>query len=150
MLTDNVTQQLTIQGQLTELARVTQWVEILAKRHFISETTQFAIELCMEEVLANIILHGYGGNSDRSVTVRFFTPHRGCYVFEVEDEAPIFNPLAGEELPPINSDNETRIGGQGLRLLRRFASQLAYEARANGNRLSMVFDASASPAGASC
>jgi hypothetical protein len=57
----------------------------------------------------------------------------------MEDEAPPFNPLAGPELSALHPDEDFRIGGQGIRFLRRFANVLEYEATPAGNRLRMGF-----------
>jgi anti-sigma regulatory factor (Ser/Thr protein kinase) len=47
------------------------------------------------------------------------------------------------ELPPINLLDEVQIGGQGIRLLRRFADTLEYRSTPTGNRLTIGFAASA-------
>jgi hypothetical protein len=77
----------------------------------------------------------------RSVIVRFTRPREGHFVFVVEDEAPLFNPLDKPELPALNPREEIRIGGQGIRLLRRFADALEYEPMPAGNRLRISFSA---------
>jgi anti-sigma regulatory factor (Ser/Thr protein kinase) len=47
-------------------------------------------------------------------------------------------------LPPLSSLEELAIGGQGVRLLRRFADALEYQATPTGNRLSIGFTATGS------
>jgi anti-sigma regulatory factor (Ser/Thr protein kinase) len=90
-------------------------------------------------VLANTIIYGYRSEDDHLVSVDFTNPGEGRYVFVVEDDAPKFNPLGGPELPPLRPGEEMRIGGQGIRLLRRFAHMLEYEETATGNRLRIGF-----------
>jgi anti-sigma regulatory factor (Ser/Thr protein kinase) len=46
------------------------------------------------------------------------------------------------ELPPINLLDNIQVGGQGIRLLRRFADTLAYSSTPTGNRLTIGFAAS--------
>jgi len=65
----------------------------LASRHAIPENIGFAIDLCLEEAVSNIIRHGYRGDSDGSEIVRFTTPKQELFVFIVEDDAQHFNPL---------------------------------------------------------
>jgi anti-sigma regulatory factor (Ser/Thr protein kinase) len=102
------------------------------------------MNLCLEEALSNIIRHGYSGNPGHSIAVCFTSPREGYFVFDIEDEAPPFNPVASPELPAMRSLEENRIGGQGIRLLRQFADALEYHATPTGNRLSIGFMVSGS------
>ena len=133
--------RLSLRGQLSEIAQVPAWIENLALRYYIPVDVQSGINLCLEEVLSNVIRHGYGNDEGGAVVVNFAVPRDGFFLFVVEDEAPHFNPLDSAELPALNSNDEARIGGQGIRFLRRFASTLEYEATPRGNRLSMGFSA---------
>ena len=103
------------------------------------------MNLCLEEVLSNIIRHGYSGKPDHSIAVRFTSPREDYFVFVVEDEAPPFNPVDVTGVAAaLSSLEEIRIGGQGIRLLRRFADALEYQATPTGNRLSIGFTAAGS------
>jgi|SRR5215472_3641316 len=138
--TPSTEQRLTLRSQLSELSLASAWVERLASQYAIPDDTRFAMNLCLEEVLSNIIRHGYSGQSDRSINIRFSSLQEGCFVFVIDDEAPLFNPLdAPYGPPPINPLEEIPIGGRGITLLREFAQTLEYEARPTGNRLSVGF-----------
>lgn len=63
------------------------------------------------------------------------------FVLVVEDTAPLFDPVASPELPALSSLDDGPVGGQGIRLLRRFADALEYQATPTGNRLSIRFQA---------
>ncbi len=138
---DTIEDRMILQSQLSELQQVPPWVERLASLHSIPADTQFAIDLCLEEVLSNVIRHGYACEPDHSITVQFKVPRENYFVFVIEDHAPPFNPVASPELPPVNSIDDTVAGGQGIRLLRQFANALEYEATPSGNRLSIGFSA---------
>jgi anti-sigma regulatory factor (Ser/Thr protein kinase) len=133
--------RLSLRGRLSEIAQVPAWIENLASRYSIPVEIQLGINLCLEEVVSNVMRHGYGNDADRTVVVNFAVPRDGFFLFVVEDEAPRYNPLDAAELPALNSSDDARIGGQGIRFLRRFASTLEYEPMPNGNRLSMGFSA---------
>lgn len=137
-------EHLNLQSRLSDLAQIHVWIERLASRHTIPASTQFAMNLCLEEVLSNIIRHGYSCNPDHSIAVHFSTPRENQFVFVVEDEAPAFNPVASPELPAFNALDQTYTGGQGIRLLRRFADTLDYQATPTGNRLTIGFSAAGS------
>jgi anti-sigma regulatory factor (Ser/Thr protein kinase) len=133
--------RLTLRSQLSELSQLPAWIERLALEHAIPQDTQFSMNLCLEEVLSNVIRHGYSGSPDHFIDIRFTNPSENRFVLIVEDYAPHFNPLDAPRLPAIGALDEERIGGQGIRLLRRFAETLEYQAMPSGNRLSMGFSA---------
>jgi len=135
----NSGEHLNLRSRLSDLAQIHVWIERLASQHSIPANMQFAMKLCLEEVISNIIRHGYSSNPDHSIAVQFESPLENQFVFVVEDEAPAFNPVASPELPALNALEDTPIGGQGIRLLRRFADALDYQATPKGNRLTIGF-----------
>lgn len=136
--------QLTLESRLSDLVQVAPWIERLAAQHGIPAKTQYAIDLCLEEVLSNIIQHGYSGEPNHSIDVRFESPRSWYFVFVVEDKAPLFNPIDAEQPPPMSAEDDLQVGGQGIRLLREFADELEYQATPNGNRLRIGFSAAGS------
>ena len=132
-------EQLTLRSRLTDLSRVLPWLEQVGSQHGIPADTRFSIDLCLEEVLANIILHGYAGSQDHTIVVRYRTLPNS-FVFIVDDEAPHFNPLDRAQ-PAAASYDEMQVGGLGIHLLRQFAQTVEYESTTSGNRLSIGFAA---------
>jgi anti-sigma regulatory factor (Ser/Thr protein kinase) len=130
---------LNLKSRVSELAQIPPWIERLASRFSIPESTQFAMNLCLEEALSNVISHGYSGQPDHSIAVHFGSPGEDYFVFVVEDQAPPFNPVDSPELPSLKERENNEIGGQGIRLLRQFADSLEYQATPTGNRLSIGF-----------
>ena len=141
---DTTGEHLNLRSRMSDLAQIHVWIERLASRHLIPASTQFAMSLCLEEVLSNIIRHGYTGKPGHSIAVQFKSPRKDYFVFVVEDDAPPFNPVDSPELPAMSSLDEFQIGGQGIRLLRRFADALEYQETPTGNRLSIGFSAAGS------
>jgi anti-sigma regulatory factor (Ser/Thr protein kinase) len=140
--------QLTLKSQLEDLTLVRPWVEAIATRYSVPANTQFAIELCLEEALSNIIRHGYRGQTNQAIstvcTVES-TPSAAAaaeLVFTVEDHAPPFDPLARFDDAPASapvSFEDFPPGGQGIRLMRKFADRLAWHRLLDGNRLTLAF-----------
>jgi anti-sigma regulatory factor (Ser/Thr protein kinase) len=131
--------QLVMGSQLSEMERLPPWIDSLAATYCIDENVKFAINLCLEEVVSNVIRHGYGNREGQFLTVDCSSPRPGKFVFTVEDDAAPFNPLEIATLPAIGEQDEGRIGGQGIRLLRGFSDSLEYEAKPAGNRLRIGF-----------
>lgn len=132
-------ESLTLRSELAEIARVPPWIENLASLHGIPERTRFAMELCLEEVVSNVILHGYAGESNHALVIRCEAARDGQITLMVEDDAPPFNPLLVPEPAAAGSLEEVKIGGQGIHLLKQFADAVEYELKPGGNRLTMSF-----------
>jgi len=140
--------RLTLKSQLEDLTLVIPWVKAIAARYSVSANTQFAIELCLEEALSNIIRHGYRGQADQAISIVCTvkcSPSDAAVdelVFTAEDHAPPFDPLAlfaDTPAPAPVSFQDFPPGGQGIRLMHKFASRLAWQQLANGNRLTLAF-----------
>ncbi len=148
--------RLALKSQLEDLTLVRPWAGALAARYSVPPETQFAIELCLEEALSNIIRHGYQGRANQAISIACTVERAptsvenegaGELVFIVEDHAPAFDPLApvaaSASARAVNNqfDNSQDFlpGGQGLRLMRKFASRLAWQQLPNGNRLTLAF-----------
>lgn len=132
------TDRIVLRGDLAKIADLSEWVQGVAARYGIDDDLQFAIHLCLEEVVSNIIRHGYAPKTAETVTVEF-SRRREELVFTVEDFAPAFDPLTAPEMPLLDSGGEPAIGGRGIRLLRAFAHTLEHERTAAGNRLRIGF-----------
>jgi serine/threonine-protein kinase RsbW len=141
--TDTSGECLTLSSSLSDLGLVPPWIGLLAAPYAIPEDTRFAMDLCLEEVLSNVIRHGYAGEPGRHIFVQFSNPRKGYFILVVEDEAPRFDPLSVPE--PPGSVDEAQAGGNGIRLLRRFADTLQHQATPTGNRLTIGFAAGESP-----
>jgi anti-sigma regulatory factor (Ser/Thr protein kinase) len=142
--------RLTLRSRLTDLKLVWPWVDALALEHSISPDTRYAIDLCLEEALSNIIRHGYGGEPNHAINISFTRNGKKGLTFTIDDDAPHFAPdqplgrgetsAHGNEMKPRElEDSELNSGGHGLRLLRRFAGSLVWEQLPGGNRLTMTF-----------
>jgi len=139
--TDQAEERLTLESRRSDIAKLPSWIGSLALRHAIPESVEFAINLCLEEAVSNVILHGYGADTSGPVIVRFMMPRHDLFAFVVEDEARHFNPL---DVPAPDPAGKVRVGGRGIHFLRQFANGLEYEPTPTGNRLRLIFSASGS------
>ena len=133
--------RLTLRSELGDLTLVPGWVEYLASQYAIPANVHYAMNLCLEEILSNIIRHGYGNKPGRPIVARYAGTQDGSYLIVIDDEAPAFNPVTAAETPVGEILNGSRAGGLGLRLVRSFANSLSYERTVSGNGLSIGFRA---------
>jgi anti-sigma regulatory factor (Ser/Thr protein kinase) len=132
---------LVLDSRLAEVGRAQSWAEATAKQLNLSENTRYVIRLCLEEALANVILHGYGNEPGHSVVLRRCRSG-DMLLFAIEDKAPSF---AVDDVPQsIGTSASVSLeslapGGNGIPLLRHFAGSLVYERLVEGNRLTIGF-----------
>lgn len=133
--------RLELDSRLTDLARVQPWIEAVANRNAVPDDARFAMHLCLEEALVNVVVHGYGEEAGHSIVLSC-RASEGSLFFTIDDRAPSFDPLAQAppDVPVRAAELESmQPGGNGIRLLRRFAGSLNYERLADGNRLTIGF-----------
>jgi anti-sigma regulatory factor (Ser/Thr protein kinase) len=92
-------------------------------------------ELVIEELFTNTVRHGYKGECDHPVWLHVL-PAPGALYLTYQDAADAFDPLALDLCDPCL---QQRIGGQGIRLVRSFASSIAYRRCDERNILTLLF-----------
>jgi serine/threonine-protein kinase RsbW len=137
-----IPEKLVLESRLEELAQVFPWVERLAAAWAIPAEKLFAMNLCLEEVLSNIVRHGYRSAPNQSMTVEFERNGDREFRFIVEDSAPHFRPFDPavplEDAAPAALEDLVP-GGNGIPLLRRFADSVEWEPLEKGNRVKIGF-----------
>ncbi len=116
--------------QMTELARLASWSEAFAETIDLPATSRYALQLCLEEQVSNIVRH-----CDATAPIRVtLTAMADSLVATVADQGTAFNPLDGHA-----RDRPEGTGGLGLGLMRAFAGEIGYERRDGENRLVLRF-----------
>ena len=139
-----VSETLVVQAEIAELARVGDWIETLGQRCALRQSVIFAMHLCLEEAVSNIIRHGFAESRDgdrESREVRLAVEERGdAIVLTVEDTGKPFDPFkVPPRAKPTTIENVSE-GGWGIPLMTQFARRLAYERSEGINRLTLCFD----------
>ena len=127
-----------LRGDFSELRRLARWFEAKAPPG-LSADTSFAVQLCLEEAVANIIMHGGGAKDDRPQIAIALERNGGTLVARIEDSGREFDPT---QFPPpsvAKSLEEAKVGDLGIHLMRSFASDMHYERRDGRNRLTLRF-----------
>lgn len=127
-------QSITLTAEFEELPKLVAWVEALAGP---DARQRYAIQLCLEEVAVNLVMHGrpVGGDAVRFTVTLEAQPLR----VTVEDDGVAFDPT---QVPPQAAPTTLETasaGGLGLRLLNGFATQRDYERESGRNRLVLSF-----------
>lgn len=128
--------RVTIAARFDEIRVATRFVEQAARAAGMDESGVHHCQLAVDEACANIIEHGYGGESAaQSISVVCRIREAGCLVIEISDSAPPFDPT-GLGDPDVSGDpSRRRPGGWGVYFIRRLMDDVSYRYEQGQNRL---------------
>lgn len=131
-------ERLRLPARLSSLVSFREFVDRAAVAAGAGPELLLKIELVLEELLVNHVLHAYGsGEGDSEVACSRRAP--ACFCLEVVDEAAPFNPL-GHATPDLTLAPEDRpIGGLGIHVVRSLADEISYRREAGKNVLTVCF-----------
>src|SRR5262249_7809101 len=129
--------RLVLRNDLAELDRLAGWIEVWVQRD-LSADTSFAIQLCLEEAVANIIMHGSAKDDRREIAIEV-ERNGGTLVARIEDTGPEFDPNQVPAPSLVSSLKEAKVGDFGIHLMRIFATGMNYERRDGRNCLTLQF-----------
>ena len=131
---------LTIRNDPAELARTLAWVDDLVGPLALSSEATYAMQLCLEEAVVNIISYAFEPNTRHDVKIEIWRDGRTVFAEIIDDGRP-FDPRS-QELPQRPADLESaRIGGLGITLMRNFSTDIGYRRAEGTNRLTLSFAA---------
>ena len=126
-----------LMSQLAELTRLTEGITRLGMEHHLPDEVIFHLNLALEEVVSNIIRHGYGEREDGEVSVLIEVAPEAIAV-TVEDDGVAFNPLEHPDPDLTAPLEERKVGGLGVFLVRQLMDEVDYRAERGRNILRLV------------
>lgn len=135
--------RLVLGKDVAELERLAGWIEGFA-RLGMSPDVSFAVQLCLEEAVANIIMYGAAKNDALVIAVEL-ERNCGTLVARIEDNGRQFDPTRAPRPLAAASLDEAKVGDLGIHLMRSFANGMDYERRDGRNRLTLRFVEPATP-----
>jgi anti-sigma regulatory factor (Ser/Thr protein kinase) len=130
--------QIVIPAKLEQLRKLAHWVERLAAQFLLPAALVHRIDLCLSELVTNLISYGFTQGRVGAVRIRLWRQPEQI-VIRIDDDGALFDPTSYKPpgLPGALADAPE--GGRGIRLVRHFADELHYRARPGGNQLTLVF-----------
>lgn len=131
------TVRLTIPPQLRAMEKARNALDNLMRTHGVLPTTTGKLQIVLDELLSNIMHHGYGLDSGPEVSGRKASIasassevrvkmqlDNDCFTLTTSDDSAAFNPC----LPAFANDAaRPRLGGRGLDLVRALSDSLTYQ-----------------------
>ena len=130
-------QTLTLRNDLADLPRLAEFIDTFCAPLQPSEKDLMSLHLALEEVVTNVINHGYKDGQSHTFTVALRVSPDDRVGAIVTDDAPAFDPLAR---PPVDVSlpiEERAIGGLGVHLVKKLMDYSHYERRDGKNILTL-------------
>lgn len=130
--------QLTRVADLQYLGELRDLVEQGCREAGLSKEAIFGLKLAVDEVITNIMMHGYKGLAPGQVTVQFRADDEKIVV-TISDSGHSFDPRTPSS-PDLESDwQEREVGGLGIYFLQKMVDELDYQTRPGPvNHLTMI------------
>ena len=128
---------LRLNNAISEISRLEGFMETVAEESGIDMSTTSAINLAIEEAVANVINYAYPEGVAGPVELSFkYAPH--SLTFVLTDCGKAFDPTAAPEVD-ITADADSRpIGGLGIHLVRNIMDSVSYKRQDGKNILTMI------------
>lgn len=134
--------ELTITANGADVRRASEWLDAACRQHDVPQAPAERLALCLNEVLANIIIHG--GKTALAAPIQLALEvardqGHGKAGVRVSDAGIAFDPRSVPARSPPRTLEEASMGGRGLVLIRRCCDWLDY--RHEGGRNHLAFGA---------
>lgn len=112
------------------------WLEGLAERDGWPARTLFALTLCADEALTNVIAYASAPTGGAPLQLRLECARTADSVWlRMADNGAVFDPTAQGSPQLAPSLDDARVGGHGLRLMRHYLRALHYQRQGDCNVL---------------
>jgi anti-sigma regulatory factor (Ser/Thr protein kinase) len=130
--------QIVLQAKLEQLPDLERWVTTLAADYHLPPALVHRVDLCLCEIMTNLIDYGYPDGGVGTVSIRFWRLPEQIIV-RIDDDGAPFDPTSYVPSDLPSSLEEAAIGGRGIRLVRHFADGLHHLREGSANQLTLVF-----------
>ncbi len=128
---------MTIGADRREIAKVTAAFVEFADTHALSASVRRSVQVALDEMLSNTIMHGFADREGGEVTAEVVLDTDRVCVTLTDDGRP-FDPLAMPAPDTTLTTQQRRIGGLGIHLVRHMMDEVSYDRRADRNVLVLV------------
>ncbi len=127
-----------IKSRLSGVGIMNEQLAKISKEWSISKDVAFSMNLALEEIVTNVIQHGYNGHDEYDITIRFSLEKHNLRI-QIKDGAPEFNPLEIPEPDDLAKPLEDRnIGGLGIHLVKKFTDNFSYRRMNSKNVITLL------------
>lgn len=128
---------LTLSNRRTDVEATLRQVETFCRQHLVPLSAMQSVLLALEELLVNIVTHGYHDEQSHTIAV-MLELHDSHLSIEITDDGMAFDPRT---VPAPNfsmSIDERPIGGLGVWLILQMMDEIDYRREGHMNKLRLV------------
>lgn len=127
----------TYRNELSELEKLAGDLESFGEEHDINPGVMHAFNLCLDEILTNIVSYGFDDDGEHEVILDL-SEADGVVTATMIDNGKPFNPLTDSKAPDLDAPVEDReIGGLGIFFMKQMMDALDYRRVEGCNCLTM-------------
>jgi anti-sigma regulatory factor (Ser/Thr protein kinase) len=108
-----------------------------AETYALPDDVRRSLNVALDELLANALMHGMAGRENGSLTVEAKLDHERVNV-TITDDGPPFDPLDQAAPDTSLSVDEREFGGLGIHLVRELMDEVSYQRRDGHNVVVLV------------
>ena len=130
---DSPIKKLVIPSKLDEIVPVQNAILDEVRAADFSKQSVFAIQLALDEALANAVRHGNKLDPEKSVTVEFSVDQKQVFI-RITDQGPGFKP--DDLADPTEEENLILPHGRGVMLMRAYMTDVSFNEK--GNQVTLI------------
>lgn len=134
--------RLVLRNDRSELERLAEAFDDFADRQQVADDPRFQLQLCLEEMVLNVINYGFDGDDDaeHEIEVHFeYQADSRVITVNILDDGRKFDPLTEVPEPDIEAELEDRaVGGLGVYFVREFIDDARYRYEDGKNHLTLI------------
>lgn len=134
---ENMEREIIIRNSLSEIAKITQFIEELSLSLQLSSCVTMSINLAIEEAVINIINHAYPANESGEIILRVKVSSQ-VLTFLIIDDGISFDPTQAENSDVTMSLEQRLTEGLRLCLIRRTMDEVNYHTIGTLNHLTLI------------
>ncbi len=128
-----------IKNTFSEVEQLCATINKLAQNNSFPEQHIFCLNVCLEEMLTNIVKYSYDDEDRHEIEVRLEIANE-IITLTIIDDGHEFNPLEAEK-PDINADIKHRqVGGIGILLTCKMSNKITYARKDDKNILKILLN----------
>lgn len=127
---------LKLANTIDEIGVAAEAIEQFCAGHGVPTDALFKINVVVEEILTNVIMHGFA-DTDRHEIVVTMTRETGQIVVEVSDDGIAFDPLQAPPPDLTSALEDRKVGGLGIHFMRTMMDGAAYRREGGRNHLTI-------------
>ena len=129
--------EIRIKNKITELEKISQFVEEICEELGLSMEMQMNLNLVMEEMVTNVIFYAYP--QDEEADIELLAKSDGKELtFVLSDQGKEFDPTAKEDNDLSVNPAERELGGMGIFIVKNIMNKVTYQRLEGKNLLTMT------------